>query len=338
MSAEELTLSAVGLSEAEELVYRAMLQAADVSPAQLADLTGVPPAQVRGALEGLRQKGFASRETGRRAHWTPTAPDVAIESAFHTRREELERARSSASRLLEDFSARAKLRDPIEVVEVILGREALLQRFAQLQQLASRDFRAFDSPPYAQPPKPEDVGTPNVAEDAALKHGVRYRVIYSRAAIEYPGMLAHIARYVAAGEEARVVPEVPMKLDIADQAMAMLPLSMDESRVIEARLVIHQSPLLEALVAFFDMMWERAIPIAGIEALPGIDGSAEGSPHEEERLLTLLAAGLKDEAIARQLGIGLRTLHRRISELMRSLGAETRYQAGLQVARRGLYS
>ena len=46
-------------------------------------------------------------------------------------------------------------------------------------------------------------------------------------------------------------------------------------------------------------------------------------------------AGLKDEAAARQLGVSLRTVHRRTSVLMAELDARTRFQAGLLAARRG---
>ena len=45
--------------------------------------------------------------------------------------------------------------------------------------------------------------------------------------------------------------------------------------------------------------------------------------------------GAKDEAIARELGIGVRTLRRRMSHLMGLLDAETRFQAGMQAVRRG---
>ncbi len=52
-------------------------------------------------------------------------------------------------------------------------------------------------------------------------------------------------------------------------------------------------------------------------------------------ILALLVAGAKDEVIARQLGIGVRTLRRRMQHLMTALDAETRFQAGIQASRRG---
>ncbi|MFF5212658.1 hypothetical protein [Streptosporangium sp. NPDC000396] len=48
-----------------------------------------------------------------------------------------------------------------------------------------------------------------------------------------------------------------------------------------------------------------------------------------------MASGATDEAIARRLGLGRRTVVRRVSALQRTLGATTRFQAGVQAARRG---
>ena len=58
-------------------------------------------------------------------------------------------------------------------------------------------------------------------------------------------------------------------------------------------------------------------------------------PAQDAHLLALMAAGLKDEVVARQLGLSLRTVRRRIARLMDELGADTRFQAGIEAARRG---
>ena len=55
-----------------------------------------------------------------------------------------------------------------------------------------------------------------------------------------------------------------------------------------------------------------------------------------DRMLAMLAAGLKDEAIARYLGVSLRTVRRRVATLMEELGAHTRFQLGSAAERRGL--
>jgi len=60
-----------------------------------------------------------------------------------------------------------------------------------------------------------------------------------------------------------------------------------------------------------------------------------GPDEMTSKLLALLASGVTDEAIARALGLGLRTVQRRISALMSDLNASTRFQAGMAARERG---
>ncbi|TDO64016.1 regulatory LuxR family protein [Kribbella sp. VKM Ac-2571] len=51
-------------------------------------------------------------------------------------------------------------------------------------------------------------------------------------------------------------------------------------------------------------------------------------------ILMLLAGGATDDMISRRLRISPRTTQRRVRALMDALGAQTRFQAGVQAARR----
>lgn len=95
--------------------------------------------------------------------------------------------------------------------------------------------------------------------------------------------------------------------------------------------VVHPSGLLDALVELYEAHWARAEPL-GVPA--PVDGD-EGPSREAAALLTMLRAGLKDQAMARQLGLGTRTATRRIATLMDRLDAKTRFQAGVEAGARG---
>ncbi|MFC6678324.1 response regulator transcription factor [Nonomuraea ferruginea] len=53
------------------------------------------------------------------------------------------------------------------------------------------------------------------------------------------------------------------------------------------------------------------------------------------QVVRLAAQGLSDEAIARHLGVSVRTVRTRFAEAMTELGAQSRFQAGVEAARRG---
>lgn len=53
-------------------------------------------------------------------------------------------------------------------------------------------------------------------------------------------------------------------------------------------------------------------------------------------MLRALGSGATDEAAARELGMSLRTYRRRVAELLTSLEAASRFQAGLRAGELGL--
>ncbi|MFG1952026.1 LuxR C-terminal-related transcriptional regulator [Micromonospora sp. NPDC048830] len=53
------------------------------------------------------------------------------------------------------------------------------------------------------------------------------------------------------------------------------------------------------------------------------------------QVLKLLAAGLKDEAIARQMSTTTRTVRHRVQDVLTALNAKSRFHAGVEASRRG---
>ncbi|MET8138271.1 hypothetical protein ABZV24_41390 [Streptomyces sp. NPDC005251] len=60
------------------------------------------------------------------------------------------------------------------------------------------------------------------------------------------------------------------------------------------------------------------------------------SAEVKQDITRLLVSGLDDRAIARRLGMGLRSCQRHIAEIMEQLGARSRLHAGYLIGRAGL--
>jgi len=158
----------------------------------------------------------------------------------------------------------------------------------------------------------------------AMATGRRSRAIYPvRAVTEAPEALRTRARL---GEQVRVISEVPTRMFVLGDSHAVLPEPLGFAD--EPRVHIRQRSVVAALTLWFEALWLRASP------LPELEGSA-GHLDSRRFLLEQLMAGATDEVIARKLGIGLRTVRRRIAELMVELGVDTRFQAGVEAVRRG---
>lgn len=318
-------LDGLGLSEDEEAVYVALV---DVSSASLDELVtrcpGLPAAAVVGALE---RAGLVSRLAGTPETYAAAPPEVALELLARSREQHLAKARLSIAGLAARYRQARLTAQPSEVIEVVATREATVRRWEQLQRSARRQVRSFDRPPYVSS-SPDA----NPVEEEMLAAGVTYRCVYHPDGFAMDGRPAAVRSMIAAGELARVTENVPVKMFIADDQIGLMPLEVNGSA--EASLVIRASSMLDTLIALFELVWERAVAIHSDSELP-LPSSAAGLRDDQAALLSLLAAGLTDAAIARHLGTHPRTVQRRVRELLDRLGAGTRFQAGLQAVRRG---
>ena len=164
----------------------------------------------------------------------------------------------------------------------------------------------------------------SVVVGRAVASGRLSRAIYPlRALHEAPEVLQARARQ---GEQVRVIDEMPTRMLVIRGTHAILPEPLGYAD--EPRLLVRQSAIVGALTLLFERSWDQAIALPDLDTrLPRVD--VRGS------LLRQLAAGAKDEQIARTLGLSLRTVRRRVADLMIELGADTRFQAGVEAARRG---
>jgi DNA-binding CsgD family transcriptional regulator len=314
-------LAALGLTPEQQALYLALLDGAPATAAEVRERLGIM--RVAPSLSALEAKGLISRLPGRPVRYQPARPDMAMEVLVRSQEQALQEVRVLAAGLMERFRAGQSAVNPTEIVEVVTTREATLQRLAQLQRSARRQVSAFDRPPYV-----DGLGT-NEIESELLPTGVRYRCVYDRSGLDLPGRLAAVRDLVANGEQARVASAVPVKMFLADDRLGLI--SLTRSATSDSALVIHQSSLLDTLIALFEKVWADAVPIRF-----GAPADADSPRQEHYRtLLGLLAVGLTDEAIARHMGWHPRTAQRRVRDLMAELGAQTRFQAGLQAARRG---
>ncbi|MGV9690028.1 LuxR family transcriptional regulator [Streptomyces sp. NPDC003444] len=274
------------------------------------------------AYDELVEAGLASVASDDGKVAVPVSPTAGLQVLSRQRAADIAAARVSVTGAFEAFRRERLAPQGDDLVDVVTG-EDIGSRLHQAWASARTQIRQFDTPPYFP--------VRNAFEDAmeTLERGVKQRVVYSRDALGTPGYPETIERFVAAGEKARVLPSLPVKLIIIDDAYAMVSFSIKETTMHDVMVVVQPSGLFTALVALFEQSWELALPFYDQNLQP------QGILPIERRLLSLLSAGVPDEVIARGVGISRRTFFRRIEVLMARLGAKTRFQLALQAQHRG---
>ncbi|MEV4758649.1 helix-turn-helix domain-containing protein [Micromonospora sp. NPDC049559] len=323
-------LEILGLDHSGEGAYLALVDNPALTMDELHSRTGIDPAALGAALVRLEDHGLISRMPGRPVRYSALPPEPAVEVLLLSRERDIQRMRALAQRLAERHRKARVGPDSTSLIEVIVGQDGVARCGQQLFRRAEREIRGIDAPPYAQTSTGERV---NSSRNIGGRR-VRSRFIHARATLTQPGATERIERDIAAGEEVRFLPESPMKMIIADDQAGLIPL-LATPQVLDACILVHPSALLDALSTLFETLWQRAQPFVPDQ---GTNGAGEFISEEERRIVSLLAMGLPDEAIARQLEIGHRTVQRRIQALLLRLGATSRFQAGVLAARRGWWN
>jgi predicted transcriptional regulator len=312
------SLHAAGLTDLEERVYRQLLRDPGGTLAQVAAAARCGTTAARRAQERLHALGLLVEHD---RQLVPAAPDLAIEALILHRQEELERCRLAAAALVADYRESTRRGD--DLVEVIAGHDATLRRYTQLLTSARTEVLMLDKPPYV-------AGTGNPLEEDVLARGVAWQVIYAPEAVALPERVEQLRSWQNAGEQARVCAQVPLKLVMVDRRVALLPLIADSQAAEHTAILVHPCSLLDTLGMLFDVLWQRAVPLRwALNSEAAGDGELDAF---DRAMLQLMSAGFKDEAIARHLEVSVRTVHRRLANLMQTNGLTSRFQLGLMAS------
>ncbi|MGH9772621.1 MAG: helix-turn-helix domain-containing protein [Candidatus Acidiferrales bacterium] len=332
-AAETRPLDILGISEVEESAYRWLLAHSGATVPEIAQALALTIGKTQRLLDAIGVKGLVTHTPERPRRYIPVSPDISMEALILQHQNYLQRARRTVQEL-RDQAAEAEQSDKAEhMVELITSREVETQIYHQIHRMCQHEIIALMRPPvlisrFDIPPEEDQLH-----QREAHARGVRYRSITDPDWLSLPGAVQRTQEDIKSGEDVRILSNLPFKMLISDQRIALIPLS--PSQPTSPTLLVRSSALLDALCTLFELFWERATPISFTRA-----GALERSEPDTqlsagtEDLLLLMAAGLNDKKIAYELGLSLRTLYRRIAELMKSLDARTRFQFGWLAALR----
>lgn len=146
------------------------------------------------------------------------------------------------------------------------------------------------------------------------------RVIVRPADIEDAANQELVAISAALGIEVRVLDDLPGWFYVDGGQLTGLPVTWGEAWP-TSMILIQTPPVIAAMNLLFDSLWQRGEPAIAVK-------------RGWEPVVRLLAQGMTDEAVARFLGMDVRTVRRRVAEAMDELGATSRFVLGAAWQRR----
>ena len=328
-------LDLAGLDAVTESIYLGVLGSGKTNVWQVAEDFRMTDADAMARLEALRDLGLVSLLEGGAGEYASVDPRYALRAMADRISDRVSHIRERIPALVEYFGRAPKSDDGDAQTTVLTDTDAVAGWYTRLQHQAKSEFLAFDRPPYVS-------ASLDPFEAVVLKRGVDWRAIYTIASFDEGATWDEVAGLAQQGEQSRITDDLPIKLAIADSTTALVSLSLEPGNV--DALVTHSPALVAAFRQLFEFHWARSLPLpAARERFEGAvaptwgekDRVERAATSEERALLALIAVGMKDDAIARQLGVSPRTLRRRSQDLLAELGALNRFQAGAEAARRG---
>ncbi|MFD9723312.1 LuxR C-terminal-related transcriptional regulator [Streptomyces sp. NPDC059072] len=158
-------------------------------------------------------------------------------------------------------------------------------------------------------------------DESLLARGVRMRTIYQHTARYSRPTAAYVERVTALGAQVRTLGDGLMRMLVFDGHTGLMSVPERSG----AALVVREPNVVHFMTAAFERSWLGAEPFP-TSVSP--DAARSISDELRQTIVRLLSEGLEDKVIARRLGMSERTCQRHIAEIMRAVGAKSRFQAG----------
>jgi hypothetical protein len=165
-------------------------------------------------------------------------------------------------------------------------------------------------------------------DTALLERGARIRTLYQHSARRNNVTREYVAQVTERGGEVRTVDEFFNRMIIVDHSVAIIP-SKETHNI---ALAVREPAVVAYLVDVFERAWERGRSFTSRDVSVMKDIAAE----QRSMTLRMLIEGHSDPVSAKRLGVSPRTYAGYISDLKEEFEAETRFQLGYTIGRRGL--
>ncbi|MFE9499885.1 BTAD domain-containing putative transcriptional regulator [Streptomyces collinus] len=276
----------------------------------------------------------ASGESGR---WRPVSPNVAmaravvpLEEEARDRARHAESVRRQIAMMLPVYQEQLRNK-PQHGIEVISDEGVL-------HDLLSHELTACTSVLAAQATAdPFGLGRAQFLEAAA--NGAQVRGLFQHSNRYNNPSLGFFEEATALGASMRTVNDIPVDVMVFDRSACFILLRSAaegaEGKTLDrpdALSVVVRHPLVVSLaVDVYERAWASATQFETANSQP-----IQITDEIRQSILRLLAAGCKDEYVARHVGISVRTCRRHIAAILAELGATSRFQAGVRAQELGL--
>ncbi|WP_043623576.1 helix-turn-helix transcriptional regulator [Nonomuraea candida] len=324
-------LETLGLDPAQTELYSAVLRLHRATRSDLAQAMDDPVEKVGRQLDDLVKLGVIDEQSGQ---YLARHPAAALGRLIAERLDRLaeesrriDSALGSIRGLIRDYDAGRDYRNGAFPVEMASGADILYESVIGIA------VQCQTPPMSLLTALPDERTMVDFARkfadpwiDAQERNLLTVQAIIPVSTLLLPGVRDQLTRLVEAGGRVRTLDRVPSWFMTMGPEVAGLPAHWGGNLPDHAYhfYLVRTSVVVGVLTSLFDELWARALPLPWSRRGDGVI-----------QVMRLAAQGMCDESIARQLGLSVRTVRARFADAMTELGAQSRFHAGVEAARRG---
>jgi sugar-specific transcriptional regulator TrmB len=267
-------LEQVGVPENIAKIYVALLGKREMSAMEIHEATGVPRSKIYEIAQKMIQRGMCiEKKTGRSKKYQAIEPKRVFDALIKNSETEYRRKKESAESMISLLSPIYKKgihnTDISEYVEIIKDLTSIHERYVGLVANTRFELLGFVKPPYAFQDSGKKLEEQEDEETGKLSKGVDVKVLYEYTMEDSFGLsLEHIERCIAAGEQARFISQLPIKMYVFDRRFVLMAMSNGEKASSPlTMLVVEHTAWANAARILFDYLWENALNLEQLKAL-----------------------------------------------------------------------
>ncbi len=259
----ETQLTTLGLNRYEAAVYVSLLGRNHFTATEIATYAGVPRQRVYDVLDSLAAKGLCVERPGKRKRtYSAVDPSVALPTLLAAYRKQqaledqhrMELLNAVLPTLSQMFSKGQEEVAPLDYIEILTDRHQVADRVMTLSRQANQEIlMLFKQPLVASIEE-------NMAEAQAVADHITRRGVYEEGIADDPKSFDLVRQFYALGEDIRLVSEVPLKVNLYDERIAVIllrdPVSGQSNLTC---LVIDHTSMAKALKVTFEALWAEGL-------------------------------------------------------------------------------
>jgi sugar-specific transcriptional regulator TrmB len=259
----ETQLTTLGLNRYEAAVYVSLLGRNHFTATEIATYAGVPRQRVYDVLDSLAAKGLCVERPGKRKRtYSAVDPSIALPTLLAAYREQqaledqhrMELLNAVLPTLSQMFSKGQEEVAPLDYIEILTDRHQVADRVMTLSRQANQEIlMLFKQPLVASIEE-------NIAEAQAVAGHITRRGVYEEGIADDPKSFDLVRQFYALGEDIRLVSEVPLKVNLYDERIAVIllrdPVSGQSNLTC---LVIDHTSMAKALKVTFEALWAEGL-------------------------------------------------------------------------------